>query len=84
LFKQASVTDELMSGMETQLVKNAIGESAKARLSKAVDLLDAAARIFEDAGMPEYSDQVVSILSEVAGKLVVPSENEWNADDKGE
>lgn len=84
MFKTASFTDELMSGMENHLVKNAIGGSAKARLSKAVDLLDMAARIFDDAGMPEYSDQVLTILSEVAGKLVVPSQEEMNADDKGE
>lgn len=84
MFKTASFTDELMSDMEKHLVKNAISGSERHRLSKAVDLLDAAARIFDDAGMPEYSDQVVGILSDVAGKLVVPSEEEMNADDKGE
>lgn len=83
MFKTASFSDELMSDMEKNLVKNAV-DVEQSRLSKAVDLLDAAAKIFEESGMPEYSDQVVTILTDVAGKIVVPSDEEMNADDKGE
>lgn len=80
MFKTASATDELMSGMEKNLIKTAASGRQHAQLSRAVDLLDLAARHLEEAGMPEISTKVVDILADVAGRLTTPSESEMNAD----
>lgn len=80
MFKKASATDELMSDMHQNLIKTAAGGRQHAQLTRAVDLLDLAARHLEEGGLPEMSTKVVDILADVAGKLTTPSESEMNAD----
>lgn len=83
MFKKASATDELMSVMQKNLIKNAEGTPHRS-LSGAIDLLDSAAEIFENAGMYDLSSRLVDIITEVAGKVTLPSDvspEELNAKD---
>lgn len=57
--------DELMSGMESQLRKQAAADKPAA-LSKAAECLHAALEIFEEHGMTARADQVLKLLQKLA------------------
>lgn len=70
MFKQASLEDEIYRSMEKQLVSNQVEDTHGIRkLAQAVDCLNAAAEIFEQADMSETATditQVLESLTEVA------------------
>lgn len=85
MFKSASSEDELFQGMWSNLKKNAEEYSPKHQISRAIDLLDEAAKIFEQAGMEDLSDQVVEVLNkcvEDANLVPFPEVDKLNAKDK--
>lgn len=63
MFKQGSFEDEIYRSMEKTLVNNQVEQShGFSRLAKAVDLLNTAASIFEQAGMQEEAAEVTDLL----------------------
>jgi hypothetical protein len=70
MFKQGSNEDEIFRSMETTLVKNQTENThGFNRLAKAVDLLNTAAAIFEQAGMHEEAAEVTAVLQSLAEDL---------------
>lgn len=71
MFKNSSFEEELFESMEKQLKANQL-ESKKGfnRLSKAADLLNTAATIFDKVGMTKEADAITQILNSMtkAGK----------------
>lgn len=57
--------EELVAGMHKELVKNAASQDRDG-VEKAVDYLNSAIDIFEDAGMQVQADQVLRILFKIA------------------
>lgn len=81
MWKTASFENELMLEMKKNLHKTAEEKSAKHQLTHAIDLLDEAARIFESADLPQFSDQIVNILNDaVIEANVFPFPKEKNED----
>ena len=63
MFKQANFEDEIYRSMEKQLVSNQVETSyGFDKLAKATELLNAAAEIFEQAGMSETSSEITEVL----------------------
>lgn len=70
MFKQASIEDELYHLMEKQLVSNqAESKFGFKRLAQAADLLNAAAEIFDQAGMSEQAEEITEVLNSLANHL---------------
>lgn len=68
MFKQASIEDEIYRSMEKQLVAHQTEEKqGLKKLAKAADLLQAAASIFEQAGMVEEAEEVTDVLRGFVG-----------------
>ena len=67
MFKTASFEDELYRSMEKTLVSNQ-DESKHGfkRLAQAVDYLNAAAEIFDQAGMTEQAEEITEVLQGLA------------------
>ena len=69
VFNKASFEDEIYRSMEKQLVTSQKEESqGLKKLAKAADYLQAAASIFDQAGMTEEAEQIVDVLNELGGK----------------
>jgi hypothetical protein len=70
MFKQGNWEDELYRSMETSLVKNQT-ETVHGfnKLAKAIDLLNTAAVIFDQAGMTEESSSITKILQDLTKDL---------------
>jgi hypothetical protein len=67
MFKSGSIEDELYRSMETTLVKNQTENvHGFQKLAKAVDLLNTAAEIFDQAGMTQEADQITAIIHGLA------------------
>ncbi len=70
MFKLASFEEEIYQSMEKQLAAN---QSEKnhgfSKLAKATDCLNAAAEIFEQAGMHEEAAEVTEVLQRLAESL---------------
>lgn len=70
MYKIGSFEDEIYRSMEKSLVtsqtENKYGFN---KLAKAADLLNAAATLFEQAGMREEADEVTNVLQELANQL---------------
>jgi hypothetical protein len=63
MFKQGSFENEIFRSMEKTLVKNQVeNEHGLNKLAKAVDLLNTAAAIFEQAGMHEEAAGIIEVL----------------------
>jgi hypothetical protein len=72
MFKRGSIENELMVSMERQLFANQIeNKYSFNKLAKAIDCLDAAANIFDQAGMVKESNQVIKILQKVAAHQII-------------
>jgi len=70
MYKQSSFEDELYRSMEKTIVKNQTEDKhGFNKLAQAADLLNAAADIFDRAGMQEESKDVTNILEELAKDL---------------
>lgn len=62
-----SFEDELMRGMQSELVKQASGGTPD--LSKAAECLHAALEIFEEQGMDVRAEQLLSVLTKIAVEM---------------
>lgn len=70
MYKIGSFEDELYHSMEKSLVANQTEtKHGFNKLAKAADLLNAAASLFEKAGMHEEADEVTEVLQELANQL---------------
>jgi hypothetical protein len=65
MIKKSVFEEELVAGMHRELVKNATSQDPEG-VEKAVDYLNSAIDIFEDAGMTTQADQVLRILAKIA------------------
>lgn len=71
MYKIGSFTDEIYHAMEKGLVANqSETKHGFNKLAKAADLLNAAASLFEQAGMQEEAAQVTNVLQELANQLL--------------
>lgn len=63
MFKQPSFEDELFQGMQKNLVANKTEhQHGFSKIAKAIDLLNVAADIFDQAGMVSESQEITDIL----------------------
>ena len=70
MFKQGSFEDEIYRSMEKTLVKSQVEkEHGFDRVAKAIDLLNTAAAIFEQAGMQKEASEVTEVLKSLAKDL---------------
>jgi hypothetical protein len=70
MFKTASFEEEIYRSMEKKLVSNQLEEKhGFTRLAQAADYLNAAAEIFDQAGMTEQSEEVTEVLQGLAQQL---------------
>lgn len=65
MIKKSIFENEIISGMEKELVHKQIKQGMK-DLSKAADYLHSAMDIFEDIGMSKKADQVLNVLEKIA------------------
>jgi len=67
LFKEGSFADEIANNMVNEVKERTIEqEYGISRLAKAVDNLNVAAEILEDAGMEVYAEEIIAILEKLA------------------
>jgi hypothetical protein len=70
MFKTASFEDEIYRSMEKKLVATQVeNKYGFKRLAQAADYLNAAAEIFEQAGMSEQAEEVTEVLQGLAQQL---------------
>ena len=70
MFKQASIEDELYHLMAKQLVSNQVeSKFGFKKLAQAAELLNAAAEIFDQAGMSEQAEEITEVLNSLANDL---------------
>ena len=70
MFKDNSSENEIYSSMEKTLVANQVEQNyGFNKLAKAADYLNAAAEIFEKAGMHSEASEVIVILKDLAEEL---------------
>lgn len=70
MFIKKSFVDEIANSMHRQLVDGAINKQAEqqTKLVKAADYLNAAAEIFDEAGMTAHAEVMTSVLESLAKK----------------
>jgi hypothetical protein len=69
MFKTANCQDELLESMEKNLVAHQVeNQYGFQKLARAIDCLNAAAEIFEQADMPEVSEQIAVVLQDLVEK----------------
>lgn len=67
MFEKKSAADELANFMQRKLIANAVDESFSIdKLEKAVDYLNSAADLFEDAGMHAEAEAVTKVIEKLA------------------
>ena len=70
MFKVSSFEDEIYRSMEQKLVNNQLDNKYSFdKLSRAADCLNAAAELFEKAGMRREADEVLLLLRKLAVQL---------------
>jgi hypothetical protein len=67
MIKKSVFEEELIKGMQKELIKNATNQATD-NLGKAVDCLNSAIEIFEDAGLHVQADHVLKIISKIANE----------------
>lgn len=67
MIKKSIFEEELIAGMQKELIKNASNQETD-NLGKAVDYLNSAIDIFEEAGMSVQAEQILKIISKIAGE----------------
>ena len=71
MFKTGSCAAELSAAMAKNMVSNQIeNKYGFAKLSKAIDYLNSAAKLFENAGMNAEAEMVVNFLQSLAQEVV--------------
>jgi len=66
----AAIEDEIYRSMEKQLASNQVENThGFKRLAQATDYLNAAAEIFEQAGMSEQATEIIEVLQGLASQL---------------
>lgn len=71
MFKIDSFENEILKSMEKSLIANQSEESnGFSKLAKAVDYLNNAASIFDQAGMHEEASDITKVLESLASKIV--------------
>jgi len=65
MIKKSVFEEELIAGMQKELIKNASNQETN-NLGQAVDYLNSVVEIFEDAGMSAQANQVLKIISKIA------------------
>ncbi len=73
MIKKSVFEADLISGMHKELIKKASDNDFE-HLEKAVDYLNSAIDIFEDVGMTAQANQVLNILTKIASKESITSE----------
>jgi len=67
MFKKSGFEDEIYRCMEKQLVSNQVEDNhGFKRIAKAAEYLEAAAEIFDQAGMTHESEETISVLHSLA------------------
>ena len=67
MFKKADFEDEIYRSMEKQLVSNQVEDKhGFKRIAKAAEYLEAAAEIFDQAGMTREAEETISVLHSLA------------------
>lgn len=70
MFKQSNFEDEIYKSMEKQLVSKQVEDNyGFKRLAQATDYLNAAAEIFEQAGMTDRANEITEVLLDLSKKL---------------
>lgn len=70
MFKIGSFESELFHSMEKSLVTSQVEHKhGFDKLAKAADYLNAAAALFEKAGMNEEADEVIKVLQQLTNKI---------------
>lgn len=70
MYKMGSFADEIYQSMEKQLVSNQLETKyGFDKLAKAVDYLNAAATLFENANMQEEASEIVEIINHLAKNI---------------
>ena len=70
MFKQSNFENEILQSMEKSLVANQSEESnGFNKLAKAVDCLNNAATLFDQAGMHEAASELTNVIKSLASKL---------------
>jgi hypothetical protein len=67
MIKKSVFEEELIAGMQKELVKNATNQATN-NLGKAVDCLNSAIEIFEEAGLNIQANQILKIISKIANE----------------
>ena len=67
MIKKSVFEEELIAGMQKELIKTASNQETE-NLGKAVDYLNSAIEIFEDAGLSAQANQVLKIISKIAAE----------------
>ena len=70
MFKYGSFEDELYRSMEKKLVSNQVEDThGFNKLAKAADYLNAAAELFDNAGMHQQAAEITEVLQKLANHL---------------
>jgi hypothetical protein len=70
MFKNTNVTEEIYRSMEKQLVSHQVETRfGFKRLAQAADYLQAAAEIFDQAGMLQQADEITEVLQDLAQEM---------------
>jgi len=70
MYKIGSFEEELYRSMQKQLVSNQVeNKYGFDKLAQAADLLNAAASLFEEAGLTEEAEEVTKVLQDLAAQL---------------
>lgn len=70
MFKQGNLENEIYRSMEKTLAKSRVeNEHGFGKVAKAIDLLNTAATIFEQAGMHEEAAEITKVLQGLAKDL---------------
>lgn len=74
MFKTSIIEDEIYKSMEKNLVSNQTENKYNfGKLSKAADLLNAAATLFDKAGMQKEAEEVTKVLYDLNSQLSLNS-----------
>ena len=69
MIKKSVFEDELIAGMQKELIKNA-SEDHNVNLSKAVDYLNSAIDLFEDTHLHSYANKVLNIIAKLSKNVI--------------
>ena len=69
--KESSFSNEIMRGMQSNLIARKVeNQYSFEKVAKAIDLLNTAADIFDDAGLKAESEGITQLLEKIAEKQV--------------